>query len=36
MSEYVTLTGEVVFNHISTPDTFMGASNYKRQQRKRA
>ena len=29
MSEYVSLTGEVVFNHINKPDVFMGASNYK-------
>ena len=29
MSEYVSLTGEVVFNHISEPDNYMGAINYK-------
>ena len=29
MSEYVTLSGEVVFNHITTPDNYMGVSSYK-------
>lgn len=29
MSEYVILTGEVVFNHITQPDNFMGESSYK-------
>jgi hypothetical protein len=29
MADYVSLTGEVVFNHIGKPDVFMGASNYK-------
>jgi len=29
MSEYVTLTGEVIFNHITEPDNFMGNNQYK-------
>lgn len=29
MSDYVSLTGEVVFNHVTRPDNFMGASSYK-------
>jgi hypothetical protein len=29
MAEYLSLTGEVVFNHISKPDNFKGTSNYK-------
>lgn len=29
MSDYVSLTGEVVFNHVTEPDNFMGATNYK-------
>ena len=29
MSDYVSLTGEVVFNHITNPDKYMGASTYK-------
>ena len=29
MSEYVTLRGDVVFNHITEPDTYLGNSNYK-------
>ena len=29
MSDYVSLTGEVVFNHITKPDNYMGVSTYK-------
>ena len=29
MSDYVSLTGEVVFNHVTKPDNYMGASTYK-------
>ena len=29
MSDYVTLTGEVVFNHITTPDNYLGVNSYK-------
>lgn len=29
MSDYVSLTGEVVFNHVGKPDNFMGTSTYK-------
>ena len=29
MSDYITLTGEVVFNHITTPDNYLGVSSYK-------
>jgi len=28
MSEYISLTGEVVFNKLTTPDLFMGNSKY--------
>ena len=28
MSEYVSLTGEVIFNKITTPDVYMGVSKY--------
>jgi len=29
MADYVSLTGEVVFNHISKPDVYMGDTRYK-------